>query len=185
MTFFFDESMSPALGEIARGEFRESAVLHKEHFVGGTKDTPWIQRCGDEGWTIVSTDHAIFENRHQRKVLEESGARAIFLPRRLTNVGFDEAMDWFRAQWPKVSKRFRNTPLVMYFDVSWRGRVKDKVTRKAPQKRGKAARREQKRKAGKPAKRSKRSDASQPAKRKAAKPSEQGDSRCPRDLTSG
>ena len=93
MTYFFDNNISPKLVGILK--LLDVDVLHlKDVFPEDEKDVDWLPRAGEEGWIVVTVDHAIRHRAAEYEALKRSRVTVLFLAK-----GFLKRARWLQAQW--------------------------------------------------------------------------------------
>ena len=121
----FDENFSPVLVSILRkldSSLRLETVGKK--FGDGAKDESWIPQAAIEGYVVITFDRKQLTDFVVAPALHQCGARAIFLPDRLSKTKrWDQAL-WMLRHFRVMHDRMSEFEAGDLWHISWNGKFR-------------------------------------------------------------
>jgi len=96
-----------------------TVIAHDDQFAPTTPDEVWLERCGREGWIVLTKDRNIRHNILERTALLRSGVRAFVLVS--GNLTGAEIITAFTRALPRIQKLAVEVPAPFIGKVSRSG----------------------------------------------------------------
>lgn len=105
LKFIADENISPVLVHILRKLGAKAIESIHSKPEKGFPDTDWIPLYTGRGYIIISLDRKQLRVNSIARIIAESGARMIYLPRRFADSKRWDQAQWLLKRWPQVTER--------------------------------------------------------------------------------
>jgi hypothetical protein len=108
--YFFDNCIAPNIVKIlllAGAEKDGHELVHiaeAQGFDREAKDPEWIPKVAAYGWVAVTVDRRIRAKPQERKLLADTGMRAVVIADGVANMRLWDQVGWWIRHWPKIAK---------------------------------------------------------------------------------
>ena len=122
MTYFFDNNISRKIVGILK--LLDVDALHlQEVFPENAQDVDWLPRARQEGWIVVTVDHAIRRRTSEYEAMRRSKVTVLFLQKSFLKRTKWPQAQWLVTNWPKIEAQAQELRAGTIVEVNDNGKL--------------------------------------------------------------